>query len=142
MQINNPLFYISFLQIENRNGDGLEHAENECLWMHINNTYFCISFLKIENRMEHAKNECFWIHINNPQFCFAEFVLQCAAVCCSVLQRDAACCSVWQCVAVCCSKSSSPPVSPQAAPPSPPPLLALRGVTSHGTVALALSLFL
>ena len=66
---------------------------------------------------EHEKKECFWIHINNPHFCFAEFVLQCAAVCCSLLQRDAACCSVWQCVAVCCSKSSSPPVSPQAVPP-------------------------
>ena len=30
-------------------------------------------------------------------------MLQCAAVCCSVLQRVAACCSVLQCVAVCCS---------------------------------------
>ena len=38
-------------------------------------------------------------------------VLQCAAVCCSVLQREtretlqclAACCSVLQCVAVCCN---------------------------------------
>jgi len=28
-------------------------------------------------------------------------VLQCVAVCCSVLQRVAACCSVFQCVAVC-----------------------------------------
>ena len=30
-------------------------------------------------------------------------VLQCVAVCCSVLQRVAVCCSVLQCVAVCCS---------------------------------------
>jgi len=30
-------------------------------------------------------------------------VLQCAAVCCSVLQRAAVCCSVLQCAAVCCS---------------------------------------
>ena len=30
-------------------------------------------------------------------------VLQCAAVCCSVLQCVAVCCSVLQCVAVCCS---------------------------------------
>jgi len=30
-------------------------------------------------------------------------VLQCVAVCCSVLQRVAACCSVGQCGAVCCS---------------------------------------
>jgi len=30
-------------------------------------------------------------------------VLQCVAVCCSVLQRVAACCSVLQRVAVCCS---------------------------------------
>jgi len=29
-------------------------------------------------------------------------VLQCVAVCCSVLQRVAVCCSVLQCVAVCC----------------------------------------
>ena len=32
-------------------------------------------------------------------------VLQCVAVCCSVLQCDAVCCSVLQCVAVCCSVS-------------------------------------
>jgi len=31
------------------------------------------------------------------------FVLQCSAVCCSVLQRAAMCGSVLQCVAVCCS---------------------------------------
>ena len=30
-------------------------------------------------------------------------MLQCVAVCCSVLQCVAACCSVLQCVAVCCS---------------------------------------
>ena len=30
-------------------------------------------------------------------------VLQCVAVCCSVLQCVAVCCSVLQCVAVCCS---------------------------------------
>ena len=30
-------------------------------------------------------------------------MLQCAAVCCSVLQCVAVCCSVLQCVAVCCS---------------------------------------
>ena len=30
-------------------------------------------------------------------------VLQCAAVCCSVLQCVAVCCSVLQCVATCCS---------------------------------------
>ena len=30
-------------------------------------------------------------------------MLQCVAVCCSVLQRVAASCSVLQCVAVCCS---------------------------------------
>ena len=30
-------------------------------------------------------------------------MLQCVAVCCSVLQRVAACCSVLQCVTVCCS---------------------------------------
>ena len=30
-------------------------------------------------------------------------VLQCVAVCCSVLQRFAVCCIVLQCVAVCCS---------------------------------------
>ena len=30
-------------------------------------------------------------------------VLQCAAVCCSVLQCAAVCCSVLQCAAVCCS---------------------------------------
>ena len=30
-------------------------------------------------------------------------MLQCAAVCCSVLQGVAVCCSVLQCVAVCCS---------------------------------------
>jgi len=30
-------------------------------------------------------------------------VLQCAAVCCSVLHCVALCCSVLQCVAVCCS---------------------------------------
>jgi len=30
-------------------------------------------------------------------------VLQCVAVCCSVLQRVAACCSVLQHVAACCS---------------------------------------
>jgi len=30
-------------------------------------------------------------------------VLQCVAVCCSVLQCVAVCCSVRQCVAVCCS---------------------------------------
>ena len=30
-------------------------------------------------------------------------VLQCGAVCCSVVQRVAACCNVLQCVAVCCS---------------------------------------
>jgi len=30
-------------------------------------------------------------------------VLQCGAVCCSVLQRVAVCCSVLQRVAVCCS---------------------------------------
>ena len=30
-------------------------------------------------------------------------MLQCVAVCCSVLQRVAVCCSVLQCVAVCCS---------------------------------------
>ena len=29
-------------------------------------------------------------------------MLQCVAVCCSVLQRVAVCCSVLQCVAVCC----------------------------------------
>ena len=28
-------------------------------------------------------------------------MLQCVAVCCSVLQYDAVCCSVLQCVAVC-----------------------------------------
>jgi len=31
-------------------------------------------------------------------------VLQCVAVCCSVLQCVAVCCSVLQCVAVCCSR--------------------------------------
>jgi len=31
------------------------------------------------------------------------FLLQCVAVCCSVLQCVAVCCSVLQCVAVCCS---------------------------------------
>ena len=30
-------------------------------------------------------------------------MLQCVAVCCSVLQCVAVCCSVLQCVAVCCS---------------------------------------
>ena len=30
-------------------------------------------------------------------------MLQCAAVCCSVLQCAAVCCSVLQCAAVCCS---------------------------------------
>ena len=30
-------------------------------------------------------------------------VLQCVAMCCSVLQLVAVCGSVWQCVAVCCS---------------------------------------
>jgi len=30
-------------------------------------------------------------------------VLQCVAVCCSLLQCVAVCCSVLQCVAVCCS---------------------------------------
>ena len=30
-------------------------------------------------------------------------MLQCVAVCCSVLQCVAVCRSVWQCVAVCCS---------------------------------------
>jgi len=30
-------------------------------------------------------------------------VLQCVAVCCSVVQCVAVCCSVLQCVAVCCS---------------------------------------
>jgi len=30
-------------------------------------------------------------------------VLQCVAVCCSMLQCVAVCCSVLQCVAVCCS---------------------------------------
>ena len=30
-------------------------------------------------------------------------MLQCVAVCCSVLQSVAVCCSVLQCVAVCCS---------------------------------------
>jgi len=35
------------------------------------------------------------------------FVLQCVAVCCSVLQCVAVCCSVLQCVAVCCSNSTS-----------------------------------
>ena len=30
-------------------------------------------------------------------------MLQCAAVCCSVMQCVAVCCSVMQCVAVCCS---------------------------------------
>ena len=30
-------------------------------------------------------------------------VVQCVAVCCSVMQCDAVCCSVLQCVAVCCS---------------------------------------
>ena len=30
-------------------------------------------------------------------------VLQCVAVCCSVLQCSAVCCSVLQCVAVCCN---------------------------------------
>ena len=33
-------------------------------------------------------------------------VLQCVAVCSSVLQRVAVCCSVLQCVAVCCSVHS------------------------------------
>ena len=32
-------------------------------------------------------------------------MLQCDAVCCSVLQCVAVCCSVLQCVAVCCSVS-------------------------------------
>ena len=32
-------------------------------------------------------------------------MLQCVAVCCSVLQCVAVCCSVLQCVAVCCSVS-------------------------------------
>ena len=31
-------------------------------------------------------------------------MLQCVAVCCSVLQCVAVCCSVLQCVAVCCSE--------------------------------------
>ena len=35
-------------------------------------------------------------------------VLQCVAVCCSVLQCVAVCCSVSQCVAVCCSVSLQP----------------------------------
>jgi len=30
-------------------------------------------------------------------------IFRCVAVCCSVLQRVAVCCSVLQCVAVCCS---------------------------------------
>jgi len=30
-------------------------------------------------------------------------MVQCVAVCCSVLQYVAVCCSVLQCVAVCCS---------------------------------------
>ena len=34
-------------------------------------------------------------------------VLQCAAVCCSVLQCVAVCCSVFQCVAVCCSVNTA-----------------------------------
>ena len=32
-------------------------------------------------------------------------MLQCVAVCCSVMQCVAVCCSVLQCVAVCCSAS-------------------------------------
>ena len=36
-------------------------------------------------------------------------MLQCVAVCCSVLQCVAVCCSVLQCVAVCCSVSLSLP---------------------------------
>ena len=34
---------------------------------------------------------------------FLQCVLQCVAVCCSVLQYVAECCSVLQCVVVCCS---------------------------------------
>ena len=37
-------------------------------------------------------------------------VLQCIAVCCSVLQCVAVCCSVFQCVAVCCSVLQCVPV--------------------------------
>jgi len=33
--------------------------------------------------------------------CMVVFVLQCAAVCCSVLQYVALCCSVLQCIAMC-----------------------------------------
>jgi len=52
-----------------------------------------ISTYCIERLMDTTVSE---IHISTC-------MLQCVAVCCSVLQCVAVCCSVLQCVAVCCS---------------------------------------
>jgi len=41
--------------------------------------------------------------LNESDDVWSSGLLQCTAVCCSVLQRVAACCSVLQCVVVCCS---------------------------------------
>ena len=55
-------------------------------------------------------------------------MLQCVAVCCSVLQFVAVCCRVLQCVAVCCSVlhvCGSKPTS-QKYPDSPHPVRVLQ----------------
>ena len=59
-------------------------------------------------------------------------MLQCVAVCCSVLQRVAACCSVLQCVIVCCSVCCcSDWLGNKGGPPfGGPPLKTLNGATA------------
>jgi len=61
-------------------------------------------------------------------------MLQCAAVCCSVLQCTAVCCSVLQCVAVCCSVLQCVAVS-VGAQDIPPHLLPLSPLAAQSYFA-------
>jgi len=52
--------------------------------------------------------ELFIFHFSFIVYCRYPRVLQCVAVCCSMLQYVAVCCTVLHCVALCCSVCCSP----------------------------------